>query len=76
MRTLNELYNSSNSVTRKKYIQLPKRKKNTSCKNSYIKAITIVNYLPVELKTIENEYSRKIKLKMWIAPNYKNLCLP
>ena len=59
-------YINSNSNTRKKSIQIPRRHLTVSINNSYIRAITQFNNLPNELKTIRNKNSRKLKLKQWV----------
>ena len=63
---LQTTYINSNSNTRKKSIQIPRRHLTVSIKNSYIRAITHFNNLPNELKTIRNKNSRKLKLKQWV----------
>ena len=60
---LQTTYINSNSNTRKKGIQIPRRHLTVSIKNSYIRAITQYNNLSIELKTIRNKNSRKLKLK-------------
>ena len=54
---LQTTYINSNSNTRKKSIQIPRRNLTVSIKNSYIRAITQFNNLPNELKTIRNKNS-------------------
>lgn len=66
---LNNIYMSSSSITRNRNIQVPKRSKTVSNKNSYIKAISIFNSLPSDLKNINNRNTRKKKLKFWIRSN-------
>ena len=63
---LQTTYINSNSNTRKKHIQIPRRHLAVSIKNSYIRAITHFNNLPNELKTIRNKNRRKLKLKQWV----------
>lgn len=67
---LQSLYLESNSITRNKSIQLPKRYKKVSIKNSYIRAISAFNNLPNELKTLSSKFSIKTKLKKWIKDTY------
>ena len=59
---------ASNSITRKKYIQIPNRKKTVSRKNSYIKAINLFNILPDDLKILCTK-NKKTKLKEWVLLN-------
>ena len=61
------IYLTSNKTTRNKSIQLPKRLKTISSKNSFIRALMIC--LPNELKTITSIYSKKRKLKKWVKEN-------
>lgn len=63
---LRKKYTESNQITRNKSIQIPKRLRNISIKNSYIRAITYYNRLPIHLKTLKNKYSIKTKIKQWI----------
>lgn len=58
------------SITRKKTIQHPKRKRTVSIKNSYIRALYTFNKLPINLKTLEDkEKTIKNKIKEWIQKN-------
>lgn len=66
---LKDKFLNSNSITRNRSIQLPKRFKTISSKNSIIRAINVFNSLPNKLKTLNNEVTRKIKLKNWVAFN-------
>ena len=52
---LEDKYIETDKVTRNKSIQIPKRYRRISIKNSYIRAITTFNKLPNELKTITNK---------------------
>ena len=63
---LQTAYINSSSTTRKKSLQIPRRYLTISIKNSYIRAITVFNNLPNELKTIRNKNSQKIKLIQWV----------
>ena len=54
---------NSNSTTRKKSIQIPRRHLTITTKNSFIRAIMQFNNLPNELKTIRQKHTKKIKLK-------------
>ena len=56
------IYLTSNKITRNKSIQIPKRLKTISIKNSYIRALMIFNRLPKELKTINSIHCKKRKL--------------
>ena len=56
-------YINSNSTTRKKSIQIPRRQLNISIKNSFIRAIMQFNNLPNELKSIRHKHTKKIKIK-------------
>lgn len=58
-----------NSITRNKSILIPKRSKTISIKNSRIRAISVFNSIPNELKVLNNEFARKRKLKKWVALN-------
>ena len=66
---LTDKYLSSNSITRNKSILIPQRYKAISSKNSRIKAISLFNSLPNNLKNICNLTSRKTKLKRWVQEN-------
>ena len=65
---LKSRYLASNSITRKKYIQIPRRNKTVSSKNSYIKAINLFNNLPNDLKSLCTQ-NKKNKLKDWLLLN-------
>ena len=60
---LQVVFINSNSTTREKSIQIPKRHLTISTKNSFIRAIMQFNNLPNELKTIKHKYTKKMKLK-------------
>ena len=66
---LSDRFIRSSSTTRNKSIPLPQRYKEVSSKNSCMKAISLFNSLPNELKIISNLISRKTKLKRWILNN-------
>ena len=66
---LQSAYINSNSITRNKSIQIPRRYLNISAKSSHMRAIIQFNNLPNELKKIRNKHSKKIKLKQWIKGN-------
>lgn len=66
---LRETYSKSISITRNKSILLPKICKTVGSKSSYIKAITIYNSLPNNLKALNNQIARKTALKKWILAN-------
>lgn len=57
----------SKSITRNKSIQLPIRFKTVSGKSSIVRAISVFNLLPNELKILNSGYSRKNKLKKWVS---------
>ena len=63
------IYLTSNKTTRNKSIQIPKRLKTISSKNSFIRALMIFNRLPNELKTITSIHSKKRKIKKWVKEN-------
>ncbi|OXU27411.1 hypothetical protein TSAR_009814, partial [Trichomalopsis sarcophagae] len=56
-------------ITRHKSIQIPKRRRKISIKNSYIRALTTFNKIPKELKELISNNSRKIRIKKWIKDN-------
>lgn len=63
-------YSNSASKTRHKMIIPPKYNKTISTKNSYIKAISIFNKLPNELKTLDMQKKiRSKKIQDWIRNN-------
>lgn len=66
---LSSIYLNSNSITRNKSIIVPRRFKSIGGKSNYVKATSIFNVLPLELKIINNVNARKIKLKKWITTN-------
>ena len=68
---LQSAFINSNSNTRNKSIQIPRRFLNISIKNSHIRAIIQFNNLPNELKKIRNKHSKKIKLKQWAKEIHK-----
>lgn len=55
---LQSLYVESNSITRNKSLQIPRRYKRVSIKNSYIRAITAFNNLPNDLKTLNTSFTK------------------
>lgn len=64
-------YQNSSSKTRNKNIIIPKFKKKVSNKKCYLKAISVFNLLPNELKTLHIDKAwQKKKLKNWIITNY------
>ena len=63
------IYLTSNKTTRNKSIQIPKRLKTISSKNSFIRALMVFNRLPNEFKNITSTYSKKRKLKKWVKEN-------
>ena len=66
---LQSAFINSNSNTRNKSIQIPRRYLNINIKNSHIRAIIQFNNLPNELKKIRNKHSKKTKLKKWVKGN-------
>jgi hypothetical protein len=66
---LQSLYLESNSITRNRSLQIPRRYKKVSIKNSYIRAITAFNNLPNDFKTLNKSPTIKAKLKKWIKDN-------
>lgn len=67
---LQALYRESNSRTRKRSLQIPRRYKTVSIKNSYVRAITAFNKLPNELKILRTKFTMKTKLKKWVKDNF------
>lgn len=68
--SLANLYITSTSKTRNKYIQLPKSLKVVSEKNNYYKAVKVFNELTNDLKNFEvMNKANKRKLKTWILSN-------
>lgn len=63
---LKQLYLDSNKITRNKNLQIPKRHKNISIKNSYIRALMLFNKLPNDLKILNSKNIIKRKIKEWI----------
>ena len=57
------IYLTSNKTITNKSIQIPKRIKTISSKNSFIRALMIFSRLPNELKPITSIHSKKRKLK-------------
>lgn len=66
---LRDKFLNSSSITRNKSILLPARRKTISRKNSYIRAISIFNNLPNELKCLSNIKTKKKRMKEWVAEN-------
>jgi hypothetical protein len=67
---LKDQYLNTEKITRNKSLQIPKRQKNISIKNSYIRALMLYNKLPNELKALTSKNIIKTKLKIWIKENY------
>lgn len=63
-------YLNSTSITRNKSIIVPVSKKRISDKNCYLKAISVFNALPNNLKVLEIGKSSQINIiKEWIKSN-------
>lgn len=73
--SLRDKFLESESRTRFKFIQMPKRHKTISSKISYITAIRVFNNLDNELKIIKNKNVKKRRLKDWITST-RNALLP
>lgn len=69
---LKDKYLNSNSVTRNKSIIISIYNKRVSNKNCYLKAISIFNILPQELKVLKiDKFSQKNKLKIGLSQTIK-----
>lgn len=66
---LREKYTNSKSITRNKSLKLPQICKAVGGKNSFMRAVTLFNSLPNELKLMQNVKTKKNKLKNWVAAN-------
>ncbi|OXU31221.1 hypothetical protein TSAR_007795 [Trichomalopsis sarcophagae] len=66
---LKDDYLNSDKITNHKSIQIHKRLRKISIKNSYIRALTTFNKLPKELKELTSNNIRKIRIKNWIKDN-------
>lgn len=67
---LKQQYLDTEKITRHKSLQIPRRLKTISIKNSYIRALMLYNKLPNDLKTLNTKNSIKNKIKQWIKENY------